>query len=90
MKKVKDIKSKEKIVTKEIIKFLKKNKGYAFTREEIIEKTGYDPYNMFHNAWSFDDYEVKDGHYYYKRDLLFIVFIVGITFLWIALIFEMI
>lgn len=90
-KSVEDISGWEKKVTKEIIKFLRRNRGHAFTRDEIIDRTGYNPIYMRHAVlfWSIDDYGYKNGYYYYEVDwdwfliaIAYLVFLLTLLTVW--------
>jgi len=56
-----------KLAEKELLDFLKRNKGQAFTRRELIEKTGFDPILIYPEIMRVDSYRTvrKDREVYY-------------------------
>ena len=58
--------------SREIIRFLRRNKGHGYTREEIIEETGCDPAHLTsgESVFRIEDSELEGGYYYYVFDWL--------------------
>jgi len=58
--------------SREIIRFLRRNKGHGYTREEIVEETGCNPAHLtsVESVFGIEYFELEDGYYYYVFDWL--------------------
>ena len=63
---------------KKILRFLKENKEYGYTWEELERYTGCSPKYLYHSLWSLCDYIYEDRHYFYK-------FAWDTLFIWVAI-----
>jgi len=72
---VSELKKKRIETRREIIEFLRMNRGKAFTRDEIHVNTGHAPDYMRQPTFGFDSYTFEDGYYYYKYNKLMVFFV---------------
>jgi len=82
MKDRKELKEERRKEKETVLRFLKNHKGKAFTREEIREKTGYEPIIDIINIWDKGRIERNGDYYYYAYnwDGFFLCLCIGVLF----------